>query len=272
MFQGGRYGIDPDLSFLKELSKQNLGNSATMATGINVNTADIELCRVQMPTQFARGWIVTLSPPTTTIPPGQADHPPVLGLATATIQFGTAGISTTFECDWANGVRFGLFASNITVRISAGGGIILITGSLTFGASLSPGTWGGMSTSGSPVTRSFNGTDQATGNAGLPAGALSTIVPVPALAKAVKVCFVPTVAAPTEAFDFTIHQGTLLAPGTLTEQCRYAFAGPPGSSSPQRSPPFWVPLEHNVNAVQIENTNSNPNDWRTFGISFALGL
>jgi len=270
MFQGGRYGIDPDLSFLKELSKQNLGNNATIAVGSN--TADIELCRVQMPTQFARGWIVTLSPPTTEIPPGVGDHPPVLGLATAVIQYGTAGISTTFECDWANGVRFGLFASNVTVRINSAGGILLITGSLTFGASLTPGTWGGMSTSGSPVTRSFAGSDAATGDPGLPAGALSTIVPVPALARAVKVCFVPTVGAPTEAFNFTIHQGTLLGGAVLTESCRYAFSGPPGASSPQRSPPFWVPLEHNVNAVQIENTNSNPNDWRTFGVSFALGL
>jgi len=267
---GGRYGIDPELSFLTALSKQNLGNSATIAVGSN--TADIELCRVQMPTQFARGWIVTLSPPTTTIPPGSADHPAVLGLATATITYGSAGISTTFECDWGSGTRFGLFASNITVRITSGGGIILITGSLTFGASLTPGTWGGMSTSGSPVTRSFVGLDIATGNPGLPAGALSTIIPVPALAKAVKVCFVPSVAAPTEALDFTVKQGTLLAPGTLTETCRYAFSGPPSNAGPSRSPPYWIPLEHNVNAVQVENTNSNPNDWGTFGISFALGL
>ena len=267
MIEGGRYQIVEGASFLAALSKQNLGNEFEISS--TTPSVDEEICRVQMPAQFARGWIVTLGAP--------VRRQPVVGIGTpgtrafATVAWGTAGVQHSVEVDWGRGMRLGMFASQVTVRLKAQAvsKVTVSAGAITYAASVSMGNWSGLDSS-VVLTRSFIGT-QNDGDPGLDAGVIGDPVQVPPFARSVHVCKVNSAVPPAsgrEDYDVTQRTGGISPVSCVTE-----FASAPAAGShPQLGAPWWIPLTTDVMSITVTNTNSPPNDWERYEVIFALGL
>lgn len=264
MQDGRRYDIDADASFLVALSKQNLGNSFELSS--TNTTIDREICRVQMPTQFACGWVVTLGQPTRSVAGTRGTF------AFATVAWGMAGVQHQVELDWSQGIRFGLYGSQVTVRLKASAiaKATLAAGPIRYAASVSLGSLTGLDAS-VINTRTIQGTNAVDGGINLDAGDLSVAIPIPAFARAVAVCHVnPGTPPAVGRFDFDIIQGDGL--GLAGAVCVTEYATGFGASMPQLAAPWWVPIVADASTVTIANTNNPPGDWRSFRVIFAIAI
>ncbi len=111
----GRYGIIIDSRYHDSLAKQQLGRSGVVlsATANSETTPVLEqLVRIQMPTEFAQGWVITMGTPM----PFVGAPTTGIGETTAELKWGTAGVLNTAQIDWAQGSIVRLYGSTVIVN------------------------------------------------------------------------------------------------------------------------------------------------------------
>lgn len=179
----GRYGIVIDSRYHDSLAKQQLGKSGVQLSNLPPNPEKLEqLVRIQMPTEYAQGWVVTLGQPL----PVAGFQSTGIGETTAQLQWGTAGVLNTCEIDWSRGSIIRLYGSTVIVnaisRLPDSG--LVLDQRLALQASASPGELGVNNTI--FLTENMTQLNQLRGT--ILSGGSATI-PVPAFARRVSIAF-----------------------------------------------------------------------------------
>lgn len=114
----GRYGIIIDDRYTESLARQQLGKSGVVLNaGPASETTPFlqQLVRIQMPTEYAQGWVVTMGSPK----PFVGAPTTGIGETTAELSWGTAGVLNTAEIDWSRGSIVRLYGSTVIVNAIA---------------------------------------------------------------------------------------------------------------------------------------------------------
>lgn len=183
-FAIGRYGIVIDSRYHDSLAKQQLGKSGVVLSNLPPNPDKTEqLVRIQMPTEFAQGWVVTMGEPKRV--PGF--DPTGIGRTTAELFWGTAGVLNRAEIDWAQGSIIRLYGSTVIVNVISrlpDSGLVLDRRT-AFQASATPGEHGTNNTI--FLTQDITQFGQLTGV--IESGGNLARIPVPAFARRVSIAF-----------------------------------------------------------------------------------
>ncbi len=258
-FAIGRYGIIIDSRYHDSLAKQQLGKSGVVLTNLPPNPPKLEqLVRIQMPTEFAQGWVVTLGAPKPV-----AGFPSTgIGETTAQLQWGTAGVLNQCEIDWSRGSIIRLYGSTVIVnaisRLETA--VLILDQKLQVQASASPGELGVNNTI--FLTQNMTQLNQLRGT--ILAGGSSTI-PVPDFARRVSVAF-------NQMGDRQLVLQWIGQNGGSIQKFEFD-----GTSFKSQDPSFAdtggdLPVPGHADFFRIENISPGPNSLLDTKVIWTIGL